>query len=95
MGTEKEYRCYIIYTKNLTLYKLYNIIMIESVERSLLPMKGKELIKLLEKAGWKLDRIQGSHHIMIKGDKTEVVPCHNKDIPIGLLNAIKKRTGLK
>ena len=58
-------------------------------------MKGKELIKLLEKAGWKLDRIQGSHHIMIKGNKTEVIPCHNKDIPIGLLNAIIKRTGLK
>lgn len=55
-----------------------------------MPLKGKELIKLLEKAGWKLDRIQGSHHIMVKGDKTEVIPCHNKDIPIGLLNAIKK-----
>jgi predicted RNA binding protein YcfA (HicA-like mRNA interferase family) len=29
-------------------------------------MTGKEFIKLLKKEGWKLDRINGSHHIMIK-----------------------------
>lgn len=29
-------------------------------------MRGKELVKLLEKYGWVLDRISGSHHIMVK-----------------------------
>lgn len=58
-------------------------------------MKGKELIKLLKKDDWELVRINGSHHVMKKDGKTEIIPVHNKDIPIGLANAIMKRTGLK
>ncbi len=58
-------------------------------------MKGSELVKELKKNGWKVDRIHGSHYIMKKENKTEVVPVHNTDIPKGLLNAILKRTGLK
>ncbi len=58
-------------------------------------MKDKDLLKLLQKNGWKIERIRGSHHILIKGDKTEIVPVHGRDVPIGLLNAILKRTGLK
>lgn len=58
-------------------------------------MKDKDLVKLLQKNGWKIDRIKGSHHIMTKGDKTEVVPVHGRDVPIGLLQQILKRTELK
>ena len=58
-------------------------------------MKDKDLLKLLQKNGWKIERMRGSHHILIKGDKTEIVPVHGRDVPIGLLNAILKRTGLK
>ncbi|GAU76041.1 type II toxin-antitoxin system HicA family toxin [Fusibacter sp. 3D3] len=58
-------------------------------------MKGKELVKLLISNGWHVERISGSHHVMKKDDKTEIIPVHNTYIPIGLLNAILKRTGLK
>lgn len=58
-------------------------------------MRDKELLKLLQQNGWKVDRVNGSHHIMIKDGKTEVIPIHGKDVPIGLLNKILKRTGLK
>jgi len=59
-------------------------------------MTGKEAVKQLKKLGWKLDRIHGSHHIMVKGSQTEPIPVHgNKDLPTGLLHAIAKRTGLK
>ena len=58
-------------------------------------MKGIELVKELKKNGWIVDRTHGSHYVMKKGDKTEVIPVHNKDITIGLLIAIKKRTGLQ
>ncbi len=58
-------------------------------------MTGKELIKLLERNGWKLDRINGSHHIMVKDNLTESIPVHNADLKKGLLNTILKRTGLK
>lgn len=58
-------------------------------------MKDKELLKLLKDNGWKVDRINGSHHILKKDGMTEVVPVHGKDVPIGLLTSILKRTGLK
>ena len=58
-------------------------------------MKGIDLVKELQKRGWTIDRIHGSHYIMKKGNQTIVVPVHNKDLPIGLLNSIKKQAGLK
>lgn len=59
-------------------------------------MTGKELIKRMLNDGWYEERVQGSHHVMKKGNKTEVIPIHgNKDLPTGLVNAILKRTGLK
>lgn len=58
-------------------------------------MKDKDLLKKLLSDGWELVRIKGSHHVIQKGSKTEVIPVHNKDLPIGLQNAIMKRTGLK
>lgn len=58
-------------------------------------MKDKELLKLLKDNGWKVDRINGSHHILKKDGMTEVIPVHGKDVPIGLLTSILKRTGLK
>ena len=58
-------------------------------------MTGKEVVKRLKKLGWKVERIHGSHHIMKKGSQIEPIPVHgNKDLPIGLLKAIAKRTGL-
>ena len=59
-------------------------------------MTGKQLIKLLKQNGWELERIQGSHHIMVKGTKTLSVPVHgNKDLGKGLLHALRKQGGLK
>ena len=57
-------------------------------------MKDKDLLKLLLKDGWILEGIKGSHHRLRKGKKIEVIPVHGKDMKIGLLQAIIKRTGL-
>jgi len=58
-------------------------------------VKDKDLLKLLQKEGWKVIRIHGSHHILMKDNRVEVLPIHNTDVPPGLLNAILKRVGLK
>ena len=60
-------------------------------------MNGKELIKLLKKNGWILDRVSGSHHIMIKENKRAVpIPVHgSKDLPKGLVSAILKQSGIQ
>jgi len=60
-------------------------------------MTGKEFVKLLEKHGWQCKRISGSHHIMTKGGNRSVpVPVHGKkDLPKGILAALKKQTGVE
>lgn len=58
-------------------------------------MKDKDLLKLLLKNGWKVERIKGSHYILKKGEQVETIPIHGKDMKKGLENAILKRTGLK
>lgn len=57
-------------------------------------MTGKELVKQLQKKGWEIERTNGSHYIMKKGNQTEVIPYHTKALKPGLLHSIKKRTGL-
>ena len=58
-------------------------------------MKDKDLLKLLINNGWEDRRQRGSHNRLVNGDQFEVIAVHGKDVPIGLLNAILKRTGLK
>ena len=59
-------------------------------------MNGKDLLKLMIKEGWEEIRVEGSHHIMKKGDTTISVPVHgNQSIKKGLLNRILKDAGLK
>lgn len=58
-------------------------------------MKDKDLLKLLVKDGWELKRIKGSHHILMKDDKVEVIAVHGKDIPKGTLHKILKNAGVK
>ncbi len=50
-------------------------------------VSGKELIKVIERKGWILKRINGSHHIYSHPTKIEVisVPVHkNDDLKKGL-----------
>ncbi len=61
-----------------------------------MPLSGKDIVKQLKKQGWALDRINGSHHIMVKGSKTVTVPVHgNRSLGKGLEAKILKQTGLK
>lgn len=61
-------------------------------------MNGKEIARRLEQAGWKLARIEGSHHLMEKEGalRPVPVPVHGgHDLGIGLLQRIEKQSGVK
>ena len=61
------------------------------------PVSGKELCKLVEKHGWQLLRIQGSHHIYGKpGTIVRLsIPVHrNKDLKTGIFRHILKKAGI-
>ena len=60
-------------------------------------VSGKELTKAVERAGWRLLRVTGSHHIYGKaGSNVRLsIPIHgNKPLRIGLLKFLLKSAGL-
>ena len=61
------------------------------------PISGKKFAKILERNGWQLLRIQGSHHIYGKAgiDIRLSVPVHkNQDLKLGLQNHLMKVAAL-
>jgi predicted RNA binding protein YcfA (HicA-like mRNA interferase family) len=56
-------------------------------------VSGKEFARLLEKKGWQLKRIKGSHHVYVMpGNPARIsVPIHvNQALKIGLLKHLVK-----
>ena len=60
---------------------------------SLTPQK---IIRILEKKGFTLDRVKGSHHIYYQPEtkRRVVVPLHRRDLPKGTLLEILKQAGI-
>jgi predicted RNA binding protein YcfA (HicA-like mRNA interferase family) len=60
-------------------------------------ISGRELASVLERHGWKLLRVNGSHHIYGKKDSVVrlSVPIHgNRPLKIGLCRHLLKSAGL-
>lgn len=56
-------------------------------------VSGKTLCQIVERYGWDLKRITGSHHIYAKEDVEVIlsIPVHsNRDLPKGTLKSIMK-----
>ena len=61
-------------------------------------ISGKEFARILERNGWLLMRIQGSHHIYCKrGSPLRLsVPIHrNQTLKVGLLRDLMKKANLR
>jgi len=60
------------------------------------PLSSHKLIKILQKAGFKIIRQKGSHVIMMNDKNIRIViPVHpGKDVKPGLIRAIIKEAGL-
>ena len=59
-------------------------------------VSGKDVIRALEKAGFELARIRGSHHTMRHTDGRAVtVPVHSgRDMPPGTLRGVLRIIGM-
>ncbi len=59
-------------------------------------LSPQDIIKLLKKKGFVLDRTKGSHHIYYHPQlkKRVVIPLHKKDLPRGLSLEILKQAGI-
>ncbi len=60
-------------------------------------MNSKDIVKRLEKAGWKLRDVKGSHHIYVHPERGGhiSVPHPKKDLGVGLVNKLLKQAGIK
>ena len=57
-------------------------------------LKPKEVIKVLERAGFSFVRQKGSHRIYVKGNIGVTIPFHNEDLKKGTLRHIIKQASL-
>ena len=59
-------------------------------------LKPREVIRILEKAGWYVKRQTGSHVIMVNErlKKALPIPFHTRDLKTGTLHGIIKRSGM-
>ena len=60
-------------------------------------ISGKALCKVVERNGWQLKRVTGSHHIYTKKGMKVIlsIPVHgNRDLPNGTLRSILRDAGL-
>lgn len=59
-------------------------------------MNSADLIRELKKAGWQLNRVNGSHHIFTHTTRPGivVVPHPKKDLGRGLVKAIRQQAGI-
>ena len=58
-------------------------------------VKPRQIIKVLEKKGFRFIRQKGSHRLYRKGDLRVTVPYHNRDLKPGTLNSILRQSGIK
>jgi predicted RNA binding protein YcfA (HicA-like mRNA interferase family) len=60
-------------------------------------VSGKELARILQRHGWKLKRVNGSHHVYVKeGNPARIsIPIHgNQPLKLGLQHHFIKVAGL-
>jgi predicted RNA binding protein YcfA (HicA-like mRNA interferase family) len=59
-------------------------------------VKSVDLLRELTAAGWQVDRIRGSHHVLKhpKRGGHVVIPHPKKELGVGLVAAIRKQAGI-
>ena len=59
-------------------------------------LSGRELARLVERHGWHLLRVNGSHHVDGKADSIVrlSIPIGNRPLKTGLLSYLLKQAGL-
>ena len=60
-------------------------------------MTSKDLMRVLKKDEWYLDRVKGSHHQFKHPVKTGIVtlPHPKKDLPLKTINSVLTQAGLE
>jgi len=60
-------------------------------------VSGARVVAVLERGGFRVSRVRGSHYYLRKADVAlpVIVPVHgNRDLPLGTLRAVLRQAGL-
>ena len=58
-------------------------------------ISGKEMVRFLERQGFTVVRVRGSHHVMERGQQRTSVPVHgNRSLRTGTLRKILRDIGM-
>jgi predicted RNA binding protein YcfA (HicA-like mRNA interferase family) len=59
-------------------------------------MNSREVLRLLEAAGWRVVAVRGSHHQLKHPDRPGrvTVPHPKRDLPIATLRSIERQSGV-
>lgn len=56
---------------------------------------GRDMVRFLERLGFSVIRIRGSHHVLQRGEEHTTVPVHGHEtLKIGTLRSILRDVGL-
>ena len=67
------------------------------MKRGLPVIRPKQVLRALERGGWFVRGVSGSHYILKHSDKPTLrvtVPYHNRDLKRGTLQSIVRQAGL-
>lgn len=62
--------------------------------RKLPALKAKQIIKALERNGFYVHHVSGSHYILKRENFRVTVPYHNRDLKPGTLKSIIEQAGM-
>jgi predicted RNA binding protein YcfA (HicA-like mRNA interferase family) len=57
----------------------------------------QKVMKIIQKRGFLLDRVKGSHHIFFHPEtkRRVIIPFHKRELPVGTLIEILKQAGIE
>jgi len=57
----------------------------------------QKVMKIIQKRGFLLDRVKGSHHIFFHPEtkRRVIIPFHKRELPVGTLMEILKQAGIE
>ena len=64
------------------------------MSKKLPALKPKQVIKALERSGFYVHHVSGSHYVLKKDKLRVTVPYHNKDLKPGTIRSIIGQAGL-
>jgi predicted RNA binding protein YcfA (HicA-like mRNA interferase family) len=77
-----------------TLHHVIQCLLRYCMSKKLPALKSKKVITVLERSGFYVHHVSGSHYILKKDNLRVTIPYHNRDLKPGTLKSIIEQAGM-